>query len=189
MDSIIKRARNRGFSLIELLVVIAIIGIVMSIAMLSLGLLGDDRQLQTEGRRMIALVQVAQDEATMQGREFGMEITADAYRFVEYDPYLNTWGELIGDDTLRLRQLPEDLEFDLYIEGQRVLLDLEPASFDTTDETTAADLGERYAPHVFIFSSGDMTPFELHILRARDNQAVAIESNLLGEVKFAEAEE
>lgn len=188
MDSKIRAARNRGFSLIELLVVIAIIGIVMSIAMLSLGLLGDDRQLQTEARRMIALVQVAQDEATMQGREFGMEITANAYRFVEYDPYLNTWGELIGDDTLRLRQLPEDLEFDLYIEGQRVLLDLEAARIDTSDDEAADALGERYAPHVFIFSSGDMTPFELHILRDRDDQAVAIESNLLGEVKFAETE-
>ena len=66
-------ARKGGFSLIELLVVIAIVGIVMSIALLSLGVLGDDRDLQKEGRRMIALVQVAQDEATMQGREFGLE--------------------------------------------------------------------------------------------------------------------
>lgn len=189
LGSMIKGTHNRGFSLIELLVVIAIIGIVMSIAMLSLGLLSDDRQLQTEGRRMIALVQVAQDEATMQGREFGMEITVDAYRFVEYDPYLNVWGELIGDDTLRLRQLPEDLEFDLYLEGQRVLLELEPNTFETPNETARADLSERYEPHVFIFSSGDTTPFQIHILRDTDDQAVIIESNLLGEVKFAETEE
>jgi len=181
--------RDRGFSLIELLVVISIIGIVMSIALLSLGLLGDDRELQTEGRRVIALVQVAQDESVMQGREFGLELMTDAYRFVEYDPLLNIWGELIGDETLRQRQLPEDYEFELFVEGQRVLLDLEPGSFEESEETANRDLTETYAPHVLIFSSGDMTPFELHILRPEQEQSVVLESNLLGDIKFASDED
>jgi len=184
------RDRRSGFSLIELLVVITIIGIVMSIALLSIGLLGDDRDLQTEGRRMIALVRVAQDDATMQGREFGLEITANAYRFVEYDPLLSLWVELIGDDTLRMRTLPEDYEFDLFLEGQRVLLDLEPAPFDDPDEEDSySDITENYAPHIMIFSSGDMTPFELHILRTGGDMAVVLEGNLLGDVKFAGDEE
>jgi general secretion pathway protein H len=183
------RGRKCGFSLIELLVVIAIIGIVMSIALLSLGLLSDDRDLQREGRRMIALVQVAQDEAIMQGREFGLELMADSYRFVEYDPLLNLWGELIGDDTLRMRQLPDDYEFDLFIEGQRILLDVDPAAFAKSEEAANRDLSENYAPHVLIFSSGDMTPFELHILRTIDDQDVVLQSNLLGEVKFASEEQ
>jgi general secretion pathway protein H len=183
------RTRHRGFSLIELLVVISIIGIVMSIALLSLGLLGDDRELRTEARRVIALVQVAQDEAVMQGREFGLELMADAYRFVEYDPLLNVWGELIGDDTLRQRQLPEGYEFDLYIEGQRILLDLEPAMFEDPEETANRDLTESYAPHVLIFSSGDMTPFELHFLQPDQDQDVVLEANVLGDIKFASDEE
>ena len=185
----ISRNRNRGFSLIELLVVITIVGIVMSIALLSLGLLGDDRDLQTEGRRVIALVQVAQDEAIMQGREFGLELMADSYRFVEYDPLLNIWGEIIGDETLRQRQLPEDFEFDLFVEGQRVLLDFEAASFEDPEESAYRDLTETYAPHVLIFSSGDMTPFELHILRPAQEQSVVLEASLLGDVKFADEEE
>jgi general secretion pathway protein H len=183
------RYRHRGFSLIELLVVISIIGIVMSIALLSLGLLGDDRELQTEGRRVIALVQVAQDEAVMQGREFGLELMTDAYRFVEYDPLLNVWGELIGDETLRQRQLPEGYEFDLFVEGQRVLLDLDPASFEDPEDTANRDLTENYAPHVLIFSSGDMTPFELHILWPDQDQNVVLEANLLGDIEFAGDEE
>ena len=182
-------SHGRGFSLIELLVVISIIGIVMSIALLSIGLLGDDRDLQTEGRRIVALVQVAQDEAAMQGREFGVEFMATAYRFVEYDPFLNLWGELIGDDTLRMRQLPEDIEFDLFLEGQRVLLPLDPASFEEPEEANRSDLAENCAPHVLIFSSGDTTPFELRIVRTTDNQEIVLESNLLGEIKFAEAED
>ena len=182
--------RAGGFSPIEILVVIAIIGIVLSIALLSIGLLGDDRDLQKEGRRMIALVELAQDEATMQGREFGLEFMVDTYRFVEYDPLTNLWGELIGDDSLRLRQLPEGVEFDLFLEDQRVVLDLEPADFgDAEEEGSNVEIGENYAPHVLIFSSGDMTPFELHILRNTDNDAVVLESDLLGDIKFAEDEE
>jgi len=181
--------RENGFSLVEILVVIAIIGIVMSIALLSLGLLSDERDLQEEGRRMIALVQVAQDEATMQGREFGLEMMADSYRFVEYDPLTGLWGDLIGDDVLRFRQLPEDVEFDLFIEGQRVLLDLDPAEFDEPEESAYRDFSEYYAPHIMIFSSGDMTPFELHILRTVDDQSVVLQGNFLGDVKFADSEE
>ena len=42
----ISRRRNCGFSLIEILVVIVIIGIVASVALLSLGLVGDDGPLR-----------------------------------------------------------------------------------------------------------------------------------------------
>jgi general secretion pathway protein H len=124
---------NRAFTLIEILVVVSIIGIVLSIAVISLGVLGDDRELREEARRLAALVQVAQDEAVMQGREFGVEFMSTGFRFVEYDPFLNSWGEVIGDETLRMRQLPEDAEFDLWIEGQLVLLKEDPAA--TTRKT------------------------------------------------------
>jgi general secretion pathway protein H len=183
------RDHERGFSLVEILVVIAIVGIVMSIALLSLGLLGDDRELRTEGRRMIALVRVAQDEATMQGREFGLEMMASSYRFVEYDPVTGLWSEMIGDDVLRTRRLPEDVEFDLFLEGQRVLLDPEPAELEAPEESAYRDPSETYVPHILIFSSGDMTAFDLHILRTADDQVVVLQGNLLGDIKFAENEE
>jgi general secretion pathway protein H len=180
--------RHRAFTLIEILVVVTIVGIVMSIALLSIGVLGDDRDLRTEGRRMIALVQLAQDEATMQGREYGIEFMTNSYRFVEFDPFLNAWGEIIGDDTLRLRQLPEGAEFVLFIEGQRILLNEEPARFELPEEDAPTAVLEDYAPHILVFSSGDMTAFEVHILQTELDQTVALESNLLGDIKFMEAD-
>jgi general secretion pathway protein H len=179
---------SRAFTLIEILVVITIVGIVVSIALLSIGVLGDDRDLRKEGRRMIALVQLAQDEATMQGREFGIEFMTDSYRFVEYDPFLNVWGEILGDDTLRLRQLPEGTELDLFVEGQRVLLDPEPARFELPEDNSQVSAEEHFAPHILVFSSGDMTAFELRILQPDLDQSVVLESNLLGDIKFVEAE-
>ena len=97
------RGRSSGFTLIEILVVIVIIGIVMSIAMLSITLVGGDNQLRDEARRIISLVEVAQDEALLQGREFGLEFMQGSYRFVEFDPLTRQWSDVIGDDTLRQR--------------------------------------------------------------------------------------
>ena len=165
-----------------------IIGIVLSIAVISLGVLGDDRELREEARRLAALVQVVQDEAVMQGREFGIEFMSTGFRFVEYDPFLNTWGEIIGDETLRMRQLPDEVEFDLWIEGQRVLLDADPAAFDDPEDDEPRAEIQTYAPHILVFSSGDMTPFELHVLRDDLDQSVTLESNLLGDIKFVEPE-
>jgi general secretion pathway protein H len=177
---------SRAFTLIEILVVITIVAIIVSIAVLSLGVLGDDRDLREEGRRMITLVQLAQDEATMQGREYGIEFMTTGYRFVEFDPFLNLWGEIIGDDTLRMRTLPEGTEIDLYVEGQRVLLEPEPAQFEKPDDNSIGSGIADYAPHILVFSSGDMTPFEVRILQTELDQEVVLESNLLGDIKFAE---
>jgi general secretion pathway protein H len=179
---------SRAFTLIEILVVVSIIGIVLSITVISLGVLGDDRELREEARRLAALIQVAQDEAVMQGREYGIEFMSNGFRFVEYDPFLNTWTEIIGDETLRMRQLPEDAEFDLWIEGQHVVLDHEPAAFDDPeDEDTRLEITD-YAPHILVFSSGDMTPFELHVMRRDLDQSITLESNLLGDIKLVDTE-
>lgn len=183
------RGRPFGFSLIELLVVIVIIAIVSSIAVLSLGLLGDDRELHEEARRMSSLVEVAQDEAVMQGREFGLELMVDSYRFVEYDPYSNRWGEILGDNIFRTRQLPEDVEFELFLEDKRVLLEFEPADLDESDNDDYRDLSASYAPQIWIFSSGDMTPFELHFLRKIADQSVVLRGNQIGAIEFVNDDE
>lgn len=177
----------RAFSLIELLVVISIIGIIVSITLLSVGVLGDDRELREESRRFVALVQLLQDEAVMQGRDFGIEFMNGGFRFVEYDPLVNAWAEIIGDESLRPRDLPDGVEFDLWLEGQRVVLKDAAAALDDPDEEPDDRGIESYAPHVLVFSSGDMTPFELHVLRQDLDQAITLEGDVLGQVGFAEA--
>ena len=180
-----RRARiDAGFTLIEILVVMVIIATVLSIGMLSFGLLGDDRELQTEARRFVALAEVAQDEATMQGREFGIELMTAGYRFVEYDGLTAQWTDIPADDTLRLRGLPEDVKFELYLEDKRILLNDDPAPFEDPDKDMTHVGNAFYAPHLLIYSSGDATPFELHLWRAIDDLRVVLRGDALGAVEI-----
>ena len=181
------QSRTSGFTLIEILVVIVIIGVVLSIAIMSLSLIGGDKAIREEARRIMALIEVAQDESMLQGREYGIEFMIGSYRFVELDPLSDQWTEIIGDDTLRSRDLPPELEVRLYLEDRPVILKPNAANTERSEAELARGI-ERYTPHVLIYSSGDMTPFEVHFVRAVDDATVAIRSDLTGMLEFVETE-
>lgn len=189
------RGRRSGFTLIELLVVIIIIATVSAVAILSFGLLGNDRELEDEARRLRELVQLAGDEALMQGREFGLEFMRSGYRFVEYDPFTNRWAELAGDELLRPRALEEGVTFELFLEDRAVQLQEKPMQLPDEDKDKDKDEEQRrnerdddeeddYAPHVLIMSSGDVTPFDLVIVRDTDNAEVLLATNDAGQLQI-----
>ena len=171
------------------MVVVVIVGIVISVASLSLGILGNDRELKIEADRFMALAEVAQDEATMQGREFGIELMTAGYRFVEYDALAGRWADIPGDDTLRLRALPEDVEFELYLEDKRIVLNDDPAEFDDPKSQATRAAAQNYSPHLLIYSSGDATPFELRILRNYGDLNVVLRGDALGALEIVNPDE
>ena len=191
------RSSRSGFTLIELLVVIVIVGIVSAAVMLSAGLVGNaERELAEEARRLEALVELAEDEALMQGRDFGLELLQSGYRFVEHDPQSRQWFELTGDELLRPRQLEENLSFTLFLEDRRIELEARAADVasrededdeqdeeDEEAERRQRDREDDYAPHVLILSSGDVTPFRLSILRESDGAEVVLATNPAGELE------
>lgn len=178
-----------GFTLIEVLVVVVIIGIVSAIVVLGLGNLGDDRELQTEARRITSLIEMASDEATLQGRDFGLELLQRGYRFVEHDPLTGRWIEVFGDDLMRPRQLAQDTEFELFLEDRRILLEIDAADAEQDDDSDDSGLTEDYLPHVLILASGDITPFNLEIIRNTDRTSVALSASASGEIKVGTSEE
>jgi general secretion pathway protein H len=180
----IKR-RMPGFTLIEILVVLVIVGIIVAAALFSLGTLGDDRNLQTQARRLTTLLQMATDDATIQGRDFGIEVMTAGYRFVEHDPLLNQWFEVTDDDLMRERKLEEGTEFELVIEEHRVLLEDESQETQREEEDIdERDLTDDYLPHILILSSGDTSPFELRIVRSSDRAEVLVRMSAAGELKI-----
>ncbi len=177
------RSPQPGFTLIEILVVIVVIGIIVSIGMLSLGVLGDDRHLRREAFRIGSLLEVAQDEAVMQGREFGLEVMLTSYRFVEFDPFQRLWAEVQTDDVFRARQLPDGIEFDLLLEDKSILLEIDAEDLSDPDAKDNSNSRDEFSPHILIFSSGDSTPFQLRILDRERDYSVILTGDLVGSIE------
>jgi general secretion pathway protein H len=180
-----------GFTLIEVLVVVVIIGIISAIVVLGLGNFSDDRELRNDARRMTALIEMTLDEATLQGRDFGLELMQSGYRFVEYDPLTEQWFEVIGDDLMRPRSLAEETEFNLFLEDKRVLLKVDAADTEKSDDDddNDGDLGDDYLPHILVLSSGDITPFVLEIFRNSDRTSIQLSASPAGELKVGANED
>ncbi|MEX2496261.1 MAG: type II secretion system minor pseudopilin GspH [Woeseia sp.] len=178
-----------GFTLIEVLVVAVIIAVASAMILLSFGILGDDRALQQQARRLASLVELATDEALMQGRDFGLEFMQQGYRFVEHDPALDRWHELAGDELLRPRKLDEGMAFELQLEDRPVSLQEEAADMRAVEEQDDRAAHSEYLPHVLILSSGDVTPFTLRVLRQADRSEVAVEMSPTGEIEIRTSEQ
>jgi general secretion pathway protein H len=177
-----------GFTLIEVLVIVIIIGIVSAAVLLSFGVLGDDRALQQQARRIASLVDLAADESLMQGRDYGVEFARSGYRFLEYDPLSDQWQEIVGDEIFRPRQLDEGLELELVLEDRDISLGerfADPAADGEGEEED--ERADDFVPHVLIMSSGEVTPFNLYILRPADRSELHVEMSVTGEIQIQRA--
>jgi type II secretion system protein H len=145
------------------MVVIVIAGIMITLAVISIG----DRsasQLEQEGRRLNALMGMAHEESIMQSREIGLAFSKTGYQFYEVGKD-DKWQPIVKDETLRLREFPEGFKITLYTDGEEVII--EPKMPEN--------------PAVYFFSSGETTPFEL-ALKLADYQQI-ITSDAFGEIK------
>jgi type II secretion system protein H len=177
-------AVRRGFTLIELLIVIAVAAILVTIAVMSFNLIGDDREVQKQVLKLSTLIDMASEEAQIQGREYGLEFMLGGYRFVEYDPFLESWDEVIGDDLLLPRTLEENMVVELFLEEHHVLLKEDAMDTESDDEEGNRDLTDDYLPHILIMASGDITPFRLDIVRLTDDMAVGLKLDVGGDLEM-----
>jgi general secretion pathway protein H len=144
--------RQRGFTLVEILVTVVIIGIMITVVTLSGGLAFSDRELETERDRILAIADHLRDQAALQIREYGLRCFDGGYQFLVWDAGTGLWTDL-GDDLLIAHELPEGLEMRLWIEGRRVVL--------PEEEVDPDDL----APQILLYSSGELSLFELQLWR------------------------
>ena len=165
-----------GFTLLELLVVIVIIGIITSVASVSVNVLGRDNQVEEQAKRLNAVISQVREESEMQARDIGLFIERDGYLFMRFDSRRQSWVEIDNDQLLARRELPGGLENRLWLEGREVILKThdELTALNkhaaTTSNLSAKDAATRQAkdsrvPQIAILSSGDLSPFELRMER------------------------
>lgn len=169
----------RGFTLLEVLIVAVIMAIVSAAALISVGAVGDDRELEREAERLTALVDLAAEEALLQGREMGMLIEPSAYRFFVFDALTSRWLAVEGDDLFRPRELPEGGRFELSVEGRKVVLQ---------EHARKDDAEEDFAPQIMILSSGQLTPFEIELERDLEDFRFTIAGKANGETEIEQHE-
>jgi general secretion pathway protein H len=141
-----------GFTLIEMLVVVFIIGIIATGVLLSVSITGTDHELQTESERLATLMNYARDEAEIQTRELGLACSANGYAFYAFDPRTALWDNITEDDALRARTLPAGLTLRLNVEGHDIVF--KPPNKEDPKK-----------PDIMIFSNGDLSAFELTVVR------------------------
>src|SRR5580658_3440376 len=166
--------RSKGFTLVEILVVLVIMALVVSIAMLSIGTTGRDRQLDEETRRIQGLVDLLHERALLEGRDFGLRIEPTAYEFVVYDPRRDRWSSLSQESEFRRRELPKGVSFQLELDSQIVVI----KAIDTSFSSDEAPPG----PQVAIAASGEGTPFRLTLLRDGTAAKASVGGDALGKV-------
>lgn len=170
-----------GFSLLELLVVIVILAIMVGMTVLSLGTLRAEDPAETEARRLNALMGLLAEEALIQGRDFGLEFFADGYRFLAWDPDSGLWSVVDDEAALRRRTLPDGLRVALAVEGREVVIDAAERRRDRRQD--------EILPHVGVFSSGELTPFELFLVTDFIADAWLVRGRVQGEIEVVAPEE
>lgn len=171
-----RRAAQRGFSLLELLVVVAIIGIFVGAVVLSIAVVGVDREIRQEVQRLRSIVDLLHEDALMQTRDYGVMFTQTGYKFYVYDYKALAWVEITTDQVLREHALPARLRFELALDDRLVRL---VPDFESQDV-------ENPEPQVMVLASGELTPFEVSVSRDEQDGRFALTAELDGTLTVAQ---
>jgi general secretion pathway protein H len=149
------RSAHAGFSLLELLIVVAIIGLLVQAVTLSMGVLGNDRQIEQETGRLRGLLDLLHEEALMQSRDYGVMFTETGYRIYVFDYTQLEWVVPPADRLLEPHSLRPMLAMTLELDGRNVPL---VPDFESQDVENAE-------PQIMLLSSGEVTPFTIEMER------------------------
>jgi len=97
---------HNGFTLIEMLVIIVILGIATMLATANL-FQTDEERLQQESEKLLAVLQIARDEAAFGGRVIAVTITGNEVQFLERDFADSSRWNACAIEDLKSRKLSE----------------------------------------------------------------------------------
>tara|TARA_Y100000768_G_scaffold157085_1_gene117234 strand:- start:5389 stop:5931 length:543 start_codon:yes stop_codon:yes gene_type:complete len=163
---------ERGFTLIEILVTITIIAVITSMSLLLFNP-PSDQTLKNESSKLQSLIQMASDEAIIQGKEIGIEFIHRGYRFLDLDPFTEIWNTREDDHIFRERYFSEGINVDIKLENNEIEI-----------RGKKENKLQRLFPHIILFSSGEISPFLITL--AGENGELMIEAKINGTITTKE---
>jgi general secretion pathway protein H len=154
------RRAQRGFTLIEVAVVMLVIVIVLGIVTVNLE---PDREtpVRDEARRLVLLLQTAQQESILQGKILAVAIEPQGYYFLMLSDD-NEFKPVAGDEVLRARPLPSGI----------VISRVDVEGVPEDDETEI--------PRLILLPTGELSPFT--VIFSRGDIRWQVEGTLTGEI-------
>ena len=180
--------RQVGFTLIEMMVVLIIIGIIVSVMVISVKTDDIQEHMELELNRMYTLLNLAREEAILQGQVMALAIGEDRYRFEIRDQEKNKWTPIQDDRVFRERMTVPGTVFALVIDDQekKTKKDFKlKLSSEPDDETPEDDEFQR----VLIEPSGEINPFELILRKEDESLELKLVMDADGELKIVLPEE
>ncbi len=167
--------RTRGFTLIELLVVVVLIALLTTFALLSMPATSTADFQREEAERLLARLELAREEAMLQARPVGLEITREGYRFVRLEE--GQWHGFDARHPLRSHEIEDGVRLDVRVEGVEIEL-------ADRDEEGDEDNG---GPQILFLPGGEVMPdYTLYLLAPGSGFEVRIGP---GEARWFEREE
>ncbi len=169
-------ARKSGFTLIELLVVVAIIAISFGVFMtLNFSFGNPQDALKQEGLKLQQLMKFALEQAVIRSDNYGLRINESQYRFMKLieqpETGVREWKDM-DDRILKPHPLPDNMSFELILEGIEATLE---------EEDESEEPENKIVPQVFIMSSEELTPdFRLQIRLAGYDDVYELHGNPAG---------
>jgi general secretion pathway protein H len=167
-----------GFTLLEVLVVVIIIGIITSMAVISVNVLGGDHEMDQEAARLQAILLQSREDAMLLGTDVGLRVDARGYDFLRYDSRREIWQTVTDDPMLRARTLPAGLTAELRLEGRDLVLKAR-----TPSEALLKEGEEPVLPQVVVQASGDLVPFDIVLKRDGTEEERRIAGTLEGRIE------
>ncbi len=161
-----------GFTLLEIMLVILLMGVVVTGVVITVSSAGADSHLEKEAKRFVGILELAEEEALLRSQEMGVIITDRQYQFVRLDDD-NRWQPLSDSKFFSQVTMPDEITLSLELAGltsdnsllgdQKLfenddgLFEDNGGLFEDKDEKQQRKL----TPELYIFSSGEVTDFEL----------------------------
>jgi general secretion pathway protein H len=156
--------RSGGFTLVEIVVVVFIIGVIVTIATLSIGQ-HSDRYIEDEAKRLHHLIRLATEEAVSRGQEMSLLVTQTGYSFAMLQG--PKWEPVTDDPFFRKREFPETINVKLIVDEQEV------------------DLKNSDKPaQIYLLSSGEVTPPFTLVLSGESRVDYSIVGSFTGDITY-----